>query len=126
VIHLALAGHRPSGRWPQLNDIQPINSKSASGTMGVMAMKTKSVMVLAVFFLSSGFVTVSTKDANAVAYCQCISYLAGCIARPGVVLRPRPIEPLRVKPFVLERPRIEAGQSIASVDTNNSILDRRS
>ena len=54
-------------------------------------MKTKLTMVLTAFVLSSGFVTVSTKEANAVIYCQYIEYPAGCIVRPGVVLAPRPV-----------------------------------
>ena len=41
--------------------------------------------------LMTGFVTASTEKANAVVYCQYVSYLANCVARPGVVLRPRPL-----------------------------------
>jgi len=33
----------------------------------------------------------STKEAGAVVYCQYVSYPAGCLARAGVVLRPRPV-----------------------------------
>jgi hypothetical protein len=33
----------------------------------------------------------STTAANAVVYCQYVNYPAGCIVRPGVVLRPRPV-----------------------------------
>jgi hypothetical protein len=33
----------------------------------------------------------STEEAGAVVYCQYVSYPAGCVARPGVVLRPRPV-----------------------------------
>ncbi len=29
--------------------------------------------------------------ANAVVYCQYVDYPAGCVVRPGVVLRPRPV-----------------------------------
>lgn len=54
-------------------------------------MKTKFVMLLTALILSSGFVTASTQEAGAVVYCQYISYPAGCIVRPGVVLRPRPV-----------------------------------
>lgn len=54
-------------------------------------MKTKSAMLLTALFLSSGFIAVSTNKANAVVYCQYISYPAGCIVRPGVVLAPRPV-----------------------------------
>jgi hypothetical protein len=54
-------------------------------------MKTRSMMFLTALILSSGFVTASTEEAGAVVYCQYISYPAGCIVRPGVVLRPRPV-----------------------------------
>ena len=54
-------------------------------------MKTTSTMLLAALLLSSGFVAVSTREANAVVYCQYVSYPAGCIVRPGVVLLPRPV-----------------------------------
>ena len=35
--------------------------------------------------------TLSPAPANAVMYCQYVSYPAGCVARAGVVLRPRPV-----------------------------------
>ena len=41
--------------------------------------------------LLTGFVAVSTEEASAVVYCQYVSYPAGCVVRPGVVLRPRPV-----------------------------------
>ncbi len=40
--------------------------------------------------LVTGFVAASTERASAVVYCQYVEYPAGCIVRPGVVLRPRP------------------------------------
>jgi hypothetical protein len=42
----------------------------------------------------------STQEANAVVYCQYINYPAGCIVRPGVVLRPRPVARAAVTPGV--------------------------
>lgn len=36
-------------------------------------------------------VTVSSKPAGAVVYCQYINYPPSCVARPGVVLRLRPV-----------------------------------
>ena len=39
----------------------------------------------------AGFLTASTEKASAVVYCQYVEYPAGCIVRPGVVLRPRPV-----------------------------------
>jgi len=41
--------------------------------------------------LIAGFVTISIEKASAVIYCQYVEYPAGCIVRPGVVLRPRPV-----------------------------------
>ena len=38
----------------------------------------------------------NTQTANAaVVYCQYIDYPVGCVARPGVVLRPRVVAPVR-------------------------------
>jgi hypothetical protein len=36
-------------------------------------------------------ISMSVEPANAVVYCQYVEYPAGCIVRPGVVLRPRPV-----------------------------------
>ncbi len=41
--------------------------------------------------LVTGFMAASTEQASAVVYCQYVSYPAGCVVRPGVVLRPRPV-----------------------------------
>ena len=54
-------------------------------------MKTKSAMILTALLLSSVFMAASTEEAGAVVYCQYVSYPAGCVVRPGVVLRPRPV-----------------------------------
>jgi hypothetical protein len=35
--------------------------------------------------------TLNPAPANAVVYCQYVEYPAGCVARAGVVLRPRPV-----------------------------------
>ena len=35
--------------------------------------------------------TFNPAPASAVVYCQYVSYPAGCVARAGVVLRPRPV-----------------------------------
>jgi hypothetical protein len=48
-------------------------------------------IALSASLLIAGFVTASTEQAGAVVYCQYVSYPAGCVARPGVVLRPRPV-----------------------------------
>jgi hypothetical protein len=49
------------------------------------------IAVASFAFLTIGFITTTTDTANAVVYCQYISYPAGCVVRPGVVLRPRPV-----------------------------------
>ena len=41
--------------------------------------------------LATGFVSATPKPASAVIYCTYVGYPAGCIARAGVVLRPRPV-----------------------------------
>jgi hypothetical protein len=38
----------------------------------------------------AGTVATTTRPAQAVVYCQYVSYPANCVARAGVVLRPRP------------------------------------
>lgn len=50
--------------------------------------------------LVTGFLGASTEQASAVVYCQYIEYPAGCIVRPGVVLRPRPVARAVVTPGV--------------------------
>ena len=50
--------------------------------------------------LITGFMAASTEEAGAVVYCQYVSYPAGCIVRPGVVLRPRPVARAVVTPGV--------------------------
>lgn len=49
----------------------------------------RSVALAAV--LVAGFTTADVKEASAVVYCTYIGYPAACVARPGVVLRPRPV-----------------------------------
>jgi hypothetical protein len=48
-------------------------------------------IALAAALLTTGFVTASTEKASAVVYCSYVGYPVGCIARAGVVLRPRPV-----------------------------------
>ena len=50
--------------------------------------------------LVAGSVVASSKPASAVVYCQYISYPAGCIVRPGVVLVARPAARAVVTPGV--------------------------
>lgn len=58
-------------------------------------------ITFAITLLIVGFGAVSTKDASAaIVYCQYVNYPAGCIVRPGVVLRPRPVVRAVVTPGV--------------------------
>ena len=50
--------------------------------------------------LVTGFLAASTEKVSAVVYCQYVEYPAGCIVRPGVVLRPRPVARAVVTPGV--------------------------
>jgi hypothetical protein len=50
--------------------------------------------------LITGFMATSTERANAVVYCQYVEYPVGCVVRPGVVLRPRPLARAVVTPGV--------------------------
>ncbi|MGJ4882030.1 MULTISPECIES: hypothetical protein [unclassified Bradyrhizobium] len=53
--------------------------------------------------LVTGFVAASTERASAVVYCQYVEYPVGCVVRPGVVLRPRPVARAVVAPGVRVR-----------------------
>ena len=48
-------------------------------------------LLIALSALMAGFVAASTEEARAVVYCQYVNYPVGCVVRPGVVLRPRPV-----------------------------------
>ena len=48
--------------------------------------------------LITGFVAANTEQASAVVYCQYVAYPVGCVVRPGVVLRPRPVARAVVTP----------------------------
>ena len=48
-------------------------------------------IAIAALLVATGFVTASTEQAHAVVYCTYIDYPAGCVAKAGVVLRPRPV-----------------------------------
>ena len=59
-----------------------------------MEAEMKFLIVLSAL-LVTGFIAASTEKAGAVVYCQYIDYPVGCVARPGVVLRPRVVAPVR-------------------------------
>ena len=63
-------------------------------------MEAKMKLAIALSALAIGFVTASTEEARAVIYCQYINYPVGCVVRPGVVLRPRPVARAVVTPGV--------------------------
>jgi hypothetical protein len=42
-------------------------------------------------FLGLAGVTLNPSPAHAIIYCQYVGYPVGCVARAGVVLRPRPV-----------------------------------
>ena len=48
--------------------------------------------------LITGLVAASSEQAKAVVYCQYVTYPVGCVVRPGVVLRPRPVARAVVRP----------------------------
>jgi hypothetical protein len=58
------------------------------------------VLIALSALLVTGFLAASTEKASAVVYCQYVEYPAGCIVRPGVVLRPRPVARAVVTPGV--------------------------
>ena len=58
------------------------------------SLSTKSVTVAGIagsLMLAFAVVTLSPAPARAVVYCQYVGYPHGCVARAGVVLRPRPV-----------------------------------
>jgi hypothetical protein len=56
--------------------------------------------ILLTALLMTGFVGAGTNEAGAVVYCSYVGYPAGCVARAGVVLRPRPVARAAVTPGV--------------------------
>jgi hypothetical protein len=58
---------------------------------GVEIEDNMKILIASAALLITGFVSASTQEANAVVYCTYVGYPANCIARPGVVLRARPV-----------------------------------
>ena len=54
-------------------------------------------------------VTVSSEPAGAVVYCTYVGYPAGCVARAGVVLRPRPVARAAVRANTVGSPNVGGG-----------------
>jgi hypothetical protein len=55
-------------------------------------------IALAAALMITGFLAASTEKASAVVYCQYVEYPVGCVVRPGVVLRVRPVARAVVRP----------------------------
>src|SRR3954468_13433134 len=70
------------------------------GTIYQMEEATMKLSIALSALLITGFVAASTEQASAVVYCQYVAYPAGCVVRPGVVLRPRPVARAVVTPGV--------------------------
>ena len=51
----------------------------------------KNATIFSLALLALGIAAAARDVANAVVYCQYISYPANCVVRPGVVLRVRPV-----------------------------------
>ena len=72
-------------------------SSSVLGSFAMHSRKCLSIKsatvagVAASALLGLAGLTLNPAPANAVVYCQYVSYPAGCVARAGVVLRPRPV-----------------------------------
>ena len=60
-------------------------------------------------FLAMASVGFSTAPAGAVVYCQYVNYPPSCVARPGVVLRPRPVARAAVRANTVGSPNINGG-----------------
>ena len=69
--------------------VQMINETIYWPSKGRIKMVKLSIVLSAL--LITGFMVASSEQANAVVYCQYVAYPAGCVVRPGVVLRPRPV-----------------------------------
>lgn len=59
--------------------------------------------------LSVAVVSMTSEPAGAVVYCTYVGYPAGCIARAGVVLRPRPVARAAVRANTVGSPNINGG-----------------
>ena len=72
----------------------------------------KSVVVAplaAVGLLGTVGVAISPTPANAVVYCQYIDYPPSCVARAGVVLRPRPVARAAVRAGTVSGTNLNGG-----------------
>ena len=56
-----------------------------------LSIKSATVGIAASVLLGLAGLTLNPAPAKAVVYCQYVEYPQGCVARAGVVLRPRPV-----------------------------------
>lgn len=54
-------------------------------------------------------VSVSSEPASAIIYCTYVGYPHGCVARPGVVLHPRPVARAAVRANTVGSPNVNGG-----------------
>lgn len=72
--------------------------------------KPASVAGLAVSaMLGFAGITFNSEPAGAVVYCQYIDYPPSCVARAGVVLRPRPVARAAVRATTATRRNVDGG-----------------
>ncbi|MBW7964878.1 hypothetical protein HYH07_21250 [Bradyrhizobium sp. BR 10261] len=74
------------------------------------SMKSVAVAALAAAgLLGTAGVTLSPTPANAVVYCQYVDYPPSCVARAGVVLRPRPVARAAVRAGTVSGTNLNGG-----------------
>jgi hypothetical protein len=63
-------------------------------------MEAQMKLLITLLAAVAGMIAAGTEEARAVVYCQYVGYPVGCVARAGVVLRPRPVARAAVTPGV--------------------------
>jgi len=79
-------------------DIQAKQRRAPAQSIGETEEAIMKIPIALSALLTTVFMAASSEPAGAVVYCQYVSYPAGCIVRPGVVLRPRPVARAVVTP----------------------------
>ena len=75
-----------------------------------LSIKSATVTRIAASVLSGlAGVTLSPAPAGAVVYCQYVGYPPSCVARPGVVLRPRPLARAAVRAHTVHPRNLNGG-----------------
>jgi hypothetical protein len=65
--------------------------------------------IAASILLGFAAVTLNPAPAGAVVYCQYVGYPPSCVARPGVVLRPRPVARAAVRTHTVHSRNLNGG-----------------